>query len=590
MAEVKSTLKLIIGLYGILGASMGNRSREVKEAVLDPQIQPWFEDITYLKEACASVAANKTFSLSPLGSEIKGYNLAYSKNPKSTAVSVEILGAFAKWFVASSETGWKALQKNSANPLMPDWVPQLFSHKVESQAPIRRALENVVTTTTGKRGTIGLTNEECVKVKKKFPELYKTYLKLRSDFNANWKAQMSQFVLDSGERMVDFVDLEAYFTKNNVETSFPTGFTGKVDALGNVYDEDGKAIGKGLPNKHMFPTVRMNEDPGGKAQWVYQCIKPDGTPSSNYGYRTGDSKNNRKDRFAAMEHLAANIGNIRSRWLIGVKGFGEEHKETVAAVILELIHTYSCRIGSGGNSAKGEPTYGMSTLLRKHITFQPNGFTMKYLGKDGVPTKHVYAATDPVSKLVIKAVRHLCEGKKPNEHIFTYLKKTGDTFVRTKFPPQFCNTILGKLGGGEATAKTLRTMRGTSLFNTEMMELRKKRPTMSNMSEAMAFFNEIGMKVGTALNHVRRGTDGSTKVTASTAFTSYIDLDAQVAYFEFYGMPLPAMLSRKTRDIEASVLAGFEDDGSYDEEEEEGDAPPAGLMEEWLSGERDPME
>ena len=124
-----------------------------------------------------------------------------------------------------------------------------------------------------------------------------------------------------------------------------------------------------------------------------------------------------------------------------------------------------------------------------------------------------------------------------------------------------------------------RTLRGTTIFRQEMQKLFDKRPSMDNMSETLAAFKEIATKVGTALNHVRRGTDGSSKITFNTAVNSYIDEAAMLEFFEHYEMPLPAFLSKKvvTSAVEEE---DFEDDSGALEID-------AGLIEEYLTGERD---
>jgi hypothetical protein len=571
MPETKKSIKtLIIGLYAILGASMGNRSREIKEAALDAELRPWFDEITYLKEAVAEVARGKSFKLPPLGQSLKEFVAEYSKDPKSTPVSVAILRGMSFWMRAGNENAWKVLETNSNHAAFPSWVPSMFSKKVKSQAPMRTALESLVSTLTGKRsGSIMLTLEQSAAAKSKYPELYKEYLQLRRSFNDNWKQAMAQFVRDSGARMVDFTDLEAFFKKSGIESTMPSGFTGKIDAVGKVYTTDGELIAGGLPSKVMFPKVLMNEE--GRGDWVFQAIRPTGE-GANYFYRQSTVMEKRQKKFGIVDDLVGKIDGIRSRWVQGIKGFGEDVPQTVAAVVLELLYTFSARIGSKGNAAGGEPTYGLGTLLCKQITIQPKGFVMKYKGKDGVNTKHVYKATDAVSKMVIAAVTSLAKGKKPSEPLFTYQQKNGS---RVQLPPNVVNKVFRALGAGQATVHKLRTLRGTTIFKEAAEQLYAKKTSMDNSAEAIRYFKEIAIEVGKALNHVRRSSDGSATITATTAIASYIDFAAQVEFFRYYNLPLPVFLAKRTSNgIEAST----------DELVEEFDLD-AGLIEDWLSGE-----
>jgi hypothetical protein len=378
---------------------------------------------------------------------------------------------------------------------------------------------------------------------------------------------MSQFVLDSGQRLVDFVALEKFFKKQGIETSLPTGFTGKVDALGKAYDQAGKVVGN-LPTKVMFPTVLMNDT--GKGDWVFQAVRPDGT-GANYFYRVETLREKRASKFGVVDDLVGKIDNIRSRWLQGIKGFHEEIPQTVAAVILELLYTFSARIGSTGNSAGGESTYGLGTILCTHLKLTATGFVMQYKGKDGVLTKHVYKGEDPVSKLVVKAVTELAEGKGPKDLLFTF----NQNGVRKRLPSNIVNKVFRALGAGDATVHKFRTLRGTTIFREEMEKLFAKKATMDNSSQAMTYFKEIALKVGKALNHVRRGTDGSSSVSFNTALASYIDTNAQLEFFRHYELPLPAFLSKKT-----SVLSSENTEGEHEDLD-------TSLINEYLAGEKE---
>jgi hypothetical protein len=91
----------------------------------------------------------------------------------------------------------------------------------------------------------------------------------------------------------------------------------------------------------------------------------------------------------------------------------------------------------------------------------------------------------------------------------------------------------------------------------------------------MTYFKEIALKVGKALNHVRRGTDGSSSVSFNTALASYIDTNAQLEFFRHYELPLPAFLSKKT-----SVLSSENTEGEHEDLD-------TSLINEYLAGEKE---
>ena len=545
----KSLKSLIVGLYGIVGFSAGSKLKEVRESVLNADLHPWLEDITYLREALASVSKGKTFSMERLGVSLKSFVQEYKSTPDAHELTLTILRAFSMWMRSGNPGAWKVLQDNSHRSVFPSWISGMFAKKPSSkpQTTLREELEKVVQTLTGKRGEIIITDPELSKkLKAKYPEQFQEYLRLRRAFNQSWKESMQQFVLNSGKKIVPFTELEDYFEQNDIQTSLPTGFTGGIDAVGNIYSPDGERLTGGLPNKLMFPSVRMNDT--GKGSWIFQAITPDGK-GANYMYPESYVKNKSADKFDLVQELIPKLPAIRKRWIEGLKRFSMEEPPTVAAVELEILYTFSARIGTLGNTTAGGSTFGISTLLRKHLIFNDKGFILKYKGKDGVDTRHVLRATDPVSKLLLECMKKLAEGKKPSDPLFTYVKGR----VQKRLPGNVVNRVFKMLGAGNATVHKLRTVRGTSLFIEECEALFTRKKSFDNISQAKEAFAQIGKKVGAELNHVRRGTDGSTKVSAATALHSYIDRAAQITFWKHYGMPLPAYLT-KGEDIESSVL------------------------------------
>jgi hypothetical protein len=65
----------------------------------------------------------------------------------------------------------------------------------------------------------------------------------------------------------------------------------------------------------------------------------------------------------------------------------------------------------------------------------------------------------------------------------------------------------------------------------------------------MAIYKKMGEAVGKALNHVRRGANGS-RVTGVTALANYIDPEVQIAFFTQLGFRPPKSLERYMMDEE----------------------------------------
>jgi hypothetical protein len=433
---------------------------------------------------------------------------------------------------------------------------------VAKQAPLKEKLQKIVQLATGRRGEDAFSApEEAVAFKEKNPEKYKEYLSLRRQFNSIWKDELSNFARKGADRLVGYEDFLKYLGSKSIESTLPTGFTGKIDAAGRIYTQEGEEI-SGLPNGVMFPTVKMNSDKSG--DWVFQAVRGDGS-GGNYFYTKTFMKKKVSEKFEKVENLSKVFDRVRASWRIGINRFEEHSPQTVAAVVLELLYQFNARIGSLGNATDGKATYGLGVCLVKQVTLTPNGFVIRYPGKKGVPAVHKYEGVDPLSKKIVEIVKSLVEGKKPKDFLFTYTLKNGD---KKLVQPSVVNMVFKKLGSGGATVHKLRTYRATSIFNEEAQKIFDKIPKIENATKALAIVKKIATLVGKALNHVRNGVGGS-KITPNTALSAYIDRTAQINFFVHYGLPLPSYLAKSKVVTEASTITSAyeEDDEHLDEAE-----------------------
>jgi hypothetical protein len=182
----------------------------------------------------------------------------------------------------------------------------------------------------------------------------------------------------------------------------------------------------------------------------------------------------------------------------------------------------------------------MSTLLVKHATILPTGdITLRYKGKDGVPTVHKLTHATPVGKKLLECMHKLLEGKQPKDRIFT-IKKGARTVPIT---PAAVNQLFKACGAPpDTTVHKLRTLKGSTLFKEAMDEmLSKKKP--KDERQAMEMFKKLAEQVGKALNHVRNGQQG-TKVTGATALQAYIDPMTQLEFWYTTGFRCPKSLEK----------------------------------------------
>src|SRR5690606_18743524 len=158
-------------------------------------------------------------------------------------------------------------------------------------------------------------------------------------------------------------------------------------------------------------------------------------------------------------------------------------------------YMFSARVGTPGNS-----TYGIGTLLVKHIIPQANGnLLIRYKGKDGILHKHLLVDSDPEMRMSIDALIQLIDGKDIKDKVFSVGRKP--------VGPASANALFKQLSGmPEITVHKIRTFRGTHLFKELMEQTMPKLEKKRNLTEkqAMEIFKAMAAKVGKTLNHIRR--------------------------------------------------------------------------------------
>jgi uncharacterized membrane protein len=368
---------------------------------------------------------------------------------------------------------------------------------------------------------------EAKTAKEMYPDLYPEYLRERKQFNADWKEIAQNFCKG---KYVPYQKLEAVLKAKGYDDVISTGFTGLIGPDLKLYTNERELI-EGVPSASFYPSVEMNENPE-PGEFIFRGIKVDGTPGG-YFYKAEDKHQSRVSKHSKVREL--DVPSIRKKWLPRVKKFEIDDPKCVAATVLELLYLFTARIGTLGNS-----TYGISTLLVKHVTVKPNNsIILRYKGKDSVNTTHVLVPTNKDHKPVIAAILQLIEDKEPKDPLFTVDRPGGK---KIRMYPTNVNKYWHICGApDDVTVHKIRTWFGTRVFYEVVTELlTTKRP--KTLSQAKMEFKAAAEKVGKMLNHVRRTTAGD-KVTGVTALNSYIDASLQIMYWEELGYPLPPKLA-----------------------------------------------
>lgn len=534
-------ISLIEGLYLLVidyvagGKPSAELSAQIKK-VFPKLIKRWEGEIPGLQGAARTALSgrDRTEALYELGTNIKNVYQTLRSNRSFTDSELDLLRAFVVYLRSDSEGALKKIGR-FAGSVGNTWIANQFVPERGDQGSAKKQLLRIVKKLTGENRDT-LTGEEILEFKG--TEELKAYRKLKREFGMSWKNELISFIRGSGKRMVPYQKVIQHLNSLGLEFNLPSGFTGLIDDQGKFYTAEGDLI-NGVPSAAIFPKVKMNE--AGNGSWVFQAFREDGSPG-NYFYRVKDLQERTKEKFAKVEDLIPKMQAVRKKWIPLVKNFDVEQPKTVAATILEILYAFSARIGSRGNAAGGESTFGISTLLVKHVFPQPNGdIVLRYKGKGGVATVHRLKKTDPVQRLVINNILKLMEEKKPSERLFSVWKGS-------KWKPILgsqVNVMFRQMGANGLTVHKIRTYYGTVMFMKIAEEkLARKRPKTEK--EAIQQFKEIALMVGKQLNHVRRTASGE-KVTGATAIGSYISPEVMVDYFTQLGFRPPRVIV-KTRD------------------------------------------
>ena len=203
-------------------------------------------------------------------------------------------------------------------------------------------------------------------------------------------------------------------------------------------------------------------------------------------YRYHDRAVERRERrkYYRMRELAKSLPKMRTI----LRADAARHdltRQTVAATVLRLISESFCRVG-GERYARENGTYGITTLRKKHVSFENHCAVLTYLGKSNKKQRQVVVSAE-LTKLVARQL------KAPGSRLFRYRAADGGWCNLTA---RDVNNYVHDRLGPQYSAKDFRTWGGTLRAATVLAELgpaRDEREAKRNVALAMRLVSsELG--------------------------------------------------------------------------------------------------
>ena len=392
---------------------------------------------------------------------------------------------------------------------------------VKEQADVMRA---IVKKLTKRSNDPVLTLNEIRQFKDSHLKLITEYAAARKVFVETYKKSLRAFVRSSGKTVVPVEAARKALAKVDADY-IPKGFVGGIDDTGRLYTTEGKLI-QGM----LIGTVVMNPKYDPKADNTYVCSL---LGAHTQRLRTVDFvRGNKEKKFDHVVEAGKKLAAARKKWGAALKS--KDATEKLAATVTELIYQTQGRIGGEGNEASGEATYGLSTVLKKHLKVTATSIKFAYPGKKGTPQKHEITNTgDAVQKALFANVKaYYAAAPRPSSSVFA-ITPGGKHIPATKV-----NALI-KSTGLPITAHAFRHIRGNAIAAEQISKCPLKKGT-ATQAQAEKWYKEAMKAVGEALHHQNAG-----KVVGTTAITSYISPKVSQDFFKSLGLRVPAWVPAK---------------------------------------------
>jgi DNA topoisomerase-1 len=175
---------------------------------------------------------------------------------------------------------------------------------------------------------------------------------------------------------------------------------------------------------------------------------------------------------------------------LGMKGLP---REKVLAALVQLLEKTLIRVGNA-EYARDNHSYGLTTILDKHVQVKGGRVHFEFTGKSGVD--HAVDLDDRRLAPIIKACQDL-----PGQELFAYRAADGHTADVTSAD---VNAYLKEITGEEFTAKDFRTWNGTVLAAKALQEVARFDSESQAKKNVLKAVEEVAKRLGNTRSVCRK--------------------------------------------------------------------------------------
>lgn len=197
--------------------------------------------------------------------------------------------------------------------------------------------------------------------------------------------------------------------------------------------------------------------PGWREVWIcadaqghLQATGRDAAGRKQYLYHPQWRQQRSEHKFAQLPAFGRALPRLRSTLRRCLAGDPQPTRERVLAALVQLLDCTWMRIGNS-SYARENGSYGLSTLLCRHLRLQGDALRLRFIGKTGV--EHRLALSDPRLAAIVRRCREL-----PGQPLFQYLDDDG---LPHRVDSSDVNAWLTARAGPGMTAKVFRTWHGS---------------------------------------------------------------------------------------------------------------------------------